>query len=142
MLPLSLILYINFLKFLENWDKGFQLGPMPFFNLVKFGTVSPAAHFLNCVNIGRSQIIEAITRGLQDFFWKTFPKVNRRFLRSWLKSSLANRDVLKSKYVAYLCLYFSRITLKFSRLELRGCLYERRDGINNQIGQFLSCFRI
>ena len=37
-----------------------------FFKLVKLGTISPAAHFLNCVHIGRSQKIASIICGLSS----------------------------------------------------------------------------
>ena len=45
--------------------KNFNLGPY-FFKLVRLGTKSPAAHFLNCVHIGRSQMIAAIICGLSS----------------------------------------------------------------------------
>ena len=43
-------------------------------NLVRLGTISPAAHFLNCVHIGRSQTIAA-SWGFKSFFWKTLRKL-------------------------------------------------------------------
>ena len=45
--------------------KNFNSGSC-FFKLVKLGTISPAAHFLNCVHIGRSQTIAAIICGLSS----------------------------------------------------------------------------
>ena len=45
--------------------KNFNSDPC-FFKLVKLGTISPAAHFLNCVHIGRSQTIAAIIRRLSS----------------------------------------------------------------------------
>ena len=39
--------------------KNFNSDPC-FFKLVKLGTISPAAHFLNCVHIGRRQTIAAM----------------------------------------------------------------------------------
>ena len=43
--------------------KNFNSGPN-FFKLVKLGTISSAAHFLNCVQIGRGQTIAANISGL------------------------------------------------------------------------------
>ena len=82
MLSLSSILYNAFFRFSENRDKEFQLGP--FFNLIKLRTTSPAAHFLNIINIRKSQMIEVINRGLSKLFRKT----NRIFLRCCLESFL------------------------------------------------------
>ena len=49
------------------------------FTLVKLGTISFAAYFLNCVHVGRSQTIAAIIRGLSS--GKRFLKLKRSFLR-------------------------------------------------------------
>ena len=73
-LPLCSILYFNLMEFSENRDKEFQLGLMPF---LKLGTLSPAAHFLNCVHIGRSQTIAAIICGLSS--GKRFVKLREVF---------------------------------------------------------------
>ena len=62
------------MEFSENEDKEFQLGLMPF---LKLGTISPAAHFLNCVHIGGSQTIAAIICGLS--FGKRFVKLREVF---------------------------------------------------------------
>ena len=56
--------------------KNFNSDPC-FFKLVKLGTISPAAHFLNCVHIGRSQTIAAIIRGLSS--GKRFVKLREVF---------------------------------------------------------------
>ena len=56
--------------------KNFNSGPC-FFKLVKLGTISPAAHFLNCVHIGRSQTISAIICGLSS--GKCFVKLREVF---------------------------------------------------------------
>ena len=56
--------------------KNFNSGPC-FFKLVKLGTISPAAHFLNCVHIGRSQTIAAIICGLSS--GKRFVKLREVF---------------------------------------------------------------
>ena len=45
--------------------KSFNSGPC-FFKLVKLGTISPAAHFLNWVHIGRNQTIATIIYGLSS----------------------------------------------------------------------------
>ena len=56
--------------------KNFNSGSC-FFKLVKLGTISPAAHFLNCVHIGRSQTIAAIICGLSS--GKRFVKLREVF---------------------------------------------------------------
>ena len=56
--------------------KNFNSGSC-FFKLVKLGTISPAAHFLNCVHIGRSQTIAAIIYGLSS--GKRFIKLEEFF---------------------------------------------------------------
>ena len=56
--------------------KSFNSGPC-FFKLVKLGTISPAAHFLNWVHIGRNQTIAAIICGLS--FGKRFVKLREVF---------------------------------------------------------------
>ena len=65
-----------------------------FFNLVKLGTILPAAHFINCVRIGRSQKMAAIIRGLSS------TKCFVRFL-TFLNYELGKkiyRGALKSRY--------------------------------------------
>ena len=54
--------------------KNFNSGSC-FFKLIKLRTVSPAAHFLYCVHIGRSQTIVAIICGL--FSGKCFLKLRK-----------------------------------------------------------------
>ena len=56
--------------------KNFNSDPC-FFKLVKLGTISPAADFLNCVDIVRSQTIAAIIRGLSS--GKRFVKLREVF---------------------------------------------------------------
>ena len=48
-----------------------------FFKLVKLGMISPAAHFLNCVHIGRCQTITATIHGLSS--GKRFVKLKEVF---------------------------------------------------------------
>ena len=48
-----------------------------FFKPVKLGTISPAAHFFNCVHIRRSQAIAAIVCGLSS--GKRFAKLREVF---------------------------------------------------------------
>ena len=72
------IILLIWLSFVKIETKNFNSDPC-FFNLVKLGTISPAAHFINCVHIGKSQKKAAIIRGLS--FGKCFVKLNRRFLR-------------------------------------------------------------
>ena len=48
-----------------------------FFKLAKLGTISPAAHFLNCVHIGGSQTIAATFCGLSS--GKRFVKLREFF---------------------------------------------------------------
>ena len=48
-----------------------------FFELVKQVTISPAANFLHCVHIGRSQTIAAIIYGLSS--GKRFVKLREAF---------------------------------------------------------------
>ena len=48
-----------------------------FFKIIKLGTISPAAHFFNCVHIGRSQTIAAIIRGFSS--GKRFAKLREVF---------------------------------------------------------------
>ena len=76
-----------------------------FFNLVKLGTISLAAHFLNCAHIGRSQLIEELF--FQSFFWKTLRKVNRfwEFLTDKQRKN-PYRDNLKSRYRSLFVLLF------------------------------------
>ena len=49
-----------------------------FFKLVKLGTISPAAYFVNCVHIERSQMIAAIICGISS--GKRFVKLREDFL--------------------------------------------------------------
>ena len=56
--------------------KNFNLDPY-FSKLVKMEMISPAAHFLNCVHIGRSQSIAAIICGLSPV--KRFVKLREVF---------------------------------------------------------------
>ena len=56
--------------------KNFNSGPC-FFKLVKLGTISLTAHFLNCVHIRRSQTIAAIICGLSS--GKCFVKLREIF---------------------------------------------------------------
>ena len=56
--------------------KNFNSGPC-LFKLVKLGKISPAAHFLNCIHIGRSQTIAGIIRGLSS--GKRFVKLREVF---------------------------------------------------------------
>ena len=60
----------------KSRQKNSTLGPC-FFKLVKLGTISPAAHFLNCAHIGRSQTIAAIICGLSS--GKRFVKLREVF---------------------------------------------------------------
>ena len=66
------------LSFLKIETKNFNSDAC-FFTFVKLGTISPAAYFLNCILIGRSQKTAAIIRALS--LGKYFIKLNRRFLR-------------------------------------------------------------
>ena len=65
-------------SFLKIETKNFNSDPC-FFKLVKLGTISPAAHFLNYVHIGRSQTIAAIVHGLSS--GKRFVKLEEVFVR-------------------------------------------------------------
>ena len=56
--------------------KNFNSGPC-LFKLVKLGTIWPAAHFLNCVYIGRSQTTAATIFGLSS--GKRFVKLREVF---------------------------------------------------------------
>ena len=89
-----LLIWLSFSK-IET--KNFNSDPC-FFNLVKLGTISPAAHFINCVHIGRSQKMAAIIRGLSS--GKCFLKLNRRFLRflNYEHGKKIYRGALKSRY--------------------------------------------
>ena len=46
--------------------KNFNSDPC-FFNLVKLGTISPAAHFVNGVHVGRSHAIASVIRVVSKF---------------------------------------------------------------------------
>ena len=87
---------IDLIKFRENRDKEFQFGPI-LVNLVELGRISPAAHFIYCVHIGRSQKMAAIICGLSSGKW--FVKLNR-FLRSlnYEHGKKIYRGALKSRY--------------------------------------------
>ena len=54
------------LSFWEMETKNFNSDPC-FFNLVKLGTISPAAHFVNCVHVGRSHAIASVIRVVSKF---------------------------------------------------------------------------
>ena len=54
------------LSFWKIETKNFNPDPWSF-KLVRVGTISPAAHFLNFVHIGRSHTIAAIICGLLKF---------------------------------------------------------------------------
>ena len=56
--------------------KNFNSDPC-FFKLVQLGTISPAAHFLNCVHMGRTQTIVIIIRWLSS--GKRFVKLREVF---------------------------------------------------------------
>ena len=56
--------------------KSFNFGPC-FFKILKLGTISPAAHFLNCVHIGRNPTIAAVICGLSS--GKPFIKLKEVF---------------------------------------------------------------
>ena len=60
-LPLFSILYDDFLKFSENWDKEFKLKPN-YFNFVVLGTTIPAAYLLSNIKSGHE--MEATICGL------------------------------------------------------------------------------
>ena len=49
--------------FWETKKKNFNLDPC-IFNLIKLGTIEPAAHFLKCVNIGRRQAVQTVNCAL------------------------------------------------------------------------------
>ena len=64
------------LSFPKIETKNFNSGSC-FCKLVKLGTISPAAHFFNCVHIRRSQAIAAIVCGLSS--GKRFVKLREVF---------------------------------------------------------------
>ena len=55
--------------------KNFNSDPC-FFNIVTLGTISPVAHFLLCVNIGRRQTIEAVNHS-----WSSKVSSGKRFIK-------------------------------------------------------------
>ena len=111
-----LLIWLSFSK-IET--KNFNSDPC-FFNLVKLGTISPAAHFINCVHIGRSQKMAAIIRGLSS--GKCFVKLNRRFLRflNYEHGKKIYRGALKSRYWS---LFVLLLLLSYS------CILEIRENI-------------
>ena len=96
--------------------KNFNLGPCSL-KLVKLGKISPAAHFLNCVHIGRSQAIAAIICGLSSA--KHFVKLRQVFWKFYITNiGRCYREMpWKEDTEAYLCFYSSFPTLAFCRLE-------------------------
>ena len=98
--------------------KNFNSDPC-FFNLVKLGTISPAAYFINCVHIGRSQMA-AIICGLSS--GKCFVKLNRGFLRflNYEHGKMVYRGALKSRYRS---LFVLLLLLSYS------CILEIRENI-------------
>ena len=72
--PFYILIWWSFLK-IET--KNLNLDPC-FFKLVKLGTISPAAHFLNSTRWKKS---DDSSNHLWTFFWKRLCKVKRSFLR-------------------------------------------------------------
>ena len=109
-LDFILLIRLSFPKIETN---NFNSDPC-FFNLVKLGTTSPAAHLINCVDIGRSQKMTGIIRGLSS--GKHFVKLNKKFLRSlnYKHGKKIYRGALKSRYwnllELLLLLFYTRIS--------------------------------
>ena len=96
--------------------KNFNSGSC-FFKLVKLGTIPPAAHFLNCVHIGRSQTIAAIICGLSSGkHFVNLREVFKIFKLQTLEEAI-KRCSAKQILKAYLCFYSFCLTLVFYRLE-------------------------
>ena len=108
-LPLCSILNFNLMEFSEIETKNFNSGSC-FFKLGKLGTISPAANFLNCVHIGKSQTIAAIICGLS--YGKRFVKLREVFRLQTQEEAIERcpgKQILKpicASILAVLHLYF------------------------------------
>ena len=104
------------LSFPKIETKNFNSGPS-FFKLVKLGTISPTAHFLNCVHIGISQTIAAIICGLSS--GKRFVKLREVFYDFYIANiGRSYREIpWKADTETYFCFFSSCPTRVFYKLE-------------------------